>query len=1415
MKTKLKWISKASRPSWFRRSVLATSMLALVALLNQNTRAADEVWDGGTLGTGTGWITAVNWNGDIVPTSADNAIFDSVGTVTTCAIDMGTAGGTQPVGSVTLGSGRGSNLSIRNLTTSTTDGTLMLNGVGGILLSNASAVQMIFTNASTGKLLNLGLATSGNIYANSSLTPPTTAGQISIYSTITESGGSRSLTKVGPGILYLRGTNTYSGSTTVSSGTLEVDDVGTIGNGTGTLFLSGGNLQSGASRNGTSTTPVANPIVLTTDAYIYNTAGTAGSTRFLALSGSVGGSGGTLKIANPSTVGGGNVFAVRFFGGFTNSLPVLVGETSGAYQDNSVDFSVLEMANYPSNGVQTWNGNFSGVGSLLRISQSTLSIGGTAILTGNNTYSGGTLINSGTLFANNSAGSALGSGAVTVTNLGTLAGNGSVVAATLVSLNGTLSPGSTTNGIANLAVSDLTLGAGANYTWQISSATGVAGTAWDLVTCSSGWTDAGSSGNPITIKIDSLGAVPTGWSSVVARDWVIIQSGSVTGFDVSHYAIDTTSFSGTIGGVFSLSVVANSLHLIYTPAADTVINVPSGSVTQGQTSPTPYPNINVAGGIVKVGNGEVVLTNALNSYPGSTKIYAGTASLSVDALNGSGAFGAAATAVQLGNTSGNSNATLNINVAGVTMGRSVLVQSGSSGLKTIGTTISSGTATYSGDVTLQDNATLNAATGSSELFSGNFTGTGGLTLGGGGTITMSAVNSYSGTTTLTGGTLNLNAKALGTNTFTISAVSTLDNTSSGSVTLNDCPQNWNANFSFGGTANLNLGGGPVTMNANRTLTISNSILTVGGAIAGSGCGLTKVGPGELSLTAATTNSYTGGTTNLTGILAINGSATFGDGTGPLVFFGGNLRSTGTRAGLPIANPVFLNADTTIYGDSTATAPSTRIMPFTGAFTMGASTLKIGNTGSANNTFILRFQGGNYSTINWPIVIGDPAFDTAGAISELDLWNNNTTPVQTVSGLISGSGSINRGATSLNTGGTTILTAQNIFPGGVHLDSGAIGFGASSVASGGTVLSGPLGTGNFTLGANNGEASLTIFPSGGARVIDNRIVLNGITNVIITGTNDLTLTGPFNSGGTAKTLTVLNTGITTISGVITNTGTSSGGALTKVGTGILVLSGNNTYPGTTTVSTGKLFINNTSGSGTGTNTVTANSAGTLGGSGTIAGSVVATTGGSVAPGYNVGTLTLQSGLDLSGGGALLWNLGANSTNNPGTDFSQLAVTGGTLNLGGSSVLTLAFINSATVPSSSTPFWQTNHVWRIATVSGGATVSGNFAGISNGSYSAGTFTTSTDANGVLLTFTASAVPATPPAFGSVSLSGNTLSLYLTNGSAGSPYQIVTATNLTQSIATWTVATNGTFSSNGSSTNGISINPADVKRFYRVKE
>ena len=1239
MKNESTTFTRSPRRNFFRRSIIAASLTVAAAMLGQNVRATDIVWSGAA---SSGWTNVGNWTGGVVPVGGDTAVFNTVFANSPITINKNPSTTVQ-IGAIMVGTSTTiGTVLLKCQSTGPALTTLVLNGIGGILLSNASTISALVianTNTVAGNtnLLNLGLAASGIIYANSvnPALPPTTAGEVELRLSIVDSGGARSITKTGPGILYLRGTNNYSGTTTVSEGDLEVDAIGTIGNGAGTLFLSGGNLQCGLDRSGISSAqaPIPNPIVLTADTFLYNKAGNASSSRRLPLSGTLGGSAGTLKIANPTSAASGQNFVVRLFGNFTFNRPISIGETANAaYADTIGNFSFLNLCN--SNSVQTFNGNISGIGSVIRDNPvDTAVVGGASILTGNNTYAGGTVIGSGTLFANNTAGSALGSGAVTVTNLGTLAGNGSVVAATSVSVNGTVSPGATNSSIANLAVSDLTLGAGANYLWQISAATGTAGVNWDLITCSSGWTDAGNSSNAITLKIDSLGAVPTGWSSVTARDWVIISSGSATGFDVSHFALDTTAFSGTIGGVFSLSVVANSLHLIYTPAADTVINVPSGSVTQGGTSPTPYPNINVAGGIVKVGNGEVVLTNALNSYPGSTKIYAGTASLAVDALNGSGAFGAAATAIQLGNTTGNSNATLNISTAGVTMGRSVVVQSGSSGVKTIGTTIGSGSATYSGDVTLQDNVALNAATGSSELFSGNFTGTGGIIFGGGGAITMSAVNSYSGLTTLTGGTLNLNAKALGTNTFTISAVSTLDNTGASSVTLNDCPQNWNANFNFAGTTNLNLGSGPVTMSATRTLTISNSTLTVGGTIAGTG-GLVKLGAGTLVLSGPTNSAYTGGTTNSAGSLGIGGTATFGDGTGTLLLNGGNILSTGTRSSLPVVNPVVMTTDTTIYGNSTATAPSARILPFSGNWTVTAGTMRIGNTGLTNNTFEARFTSGN--NVTWPVVVGDPAFDTPGAISVFELYNSNTNPVQIVSGLISGAGSVRRGNVTAGTGGTSVLTGNNTYAGGTILDSGTIGIGLDSTPTSGSLTSGPLGTGTFEI-AN--DPAIFIYASGGARTIGNRIFLNGVANTVFNGTNALTLTGVVNLGTTAKTLTVSNTAPVTFSGQLTNRA-----ELITAGPGKLIISGDNSArTNATTVSAGTLLVNNTVGSGTGSGVVNVNSGGTLGGTGTISGPVTVNSGGTLAAGASIGTLTINSDLTLSGNVAVEVNTSVNPSN----------------------------------------------------------------------------------------------------------------------------------------------------------------------------
>ena len=1390
MNPKLK-IASSSWQNFFARSSLVAVLLAVTALPGQNSWAADILWDGSPTGNGSAWTTAANWAGDVVPTSADNAIFGSSNAVTLYTVNNAS----QQVGCIIAGADRPNTFSIRSL--SSASGTLVLNGVGGILLSNGSpTATMTFTNSSAGATyLTLNLAASGSIYAGS-------GGTIQSYSAINETGGSRSITKIGPGILYLRSTNNYSGDTTVSAGDLEVDDVGTIGNGAGTLYLSGGNLLSGASRNGQSSAapPIANPIVLTQDAYIQNKAGTA-TTRFLALSGSLGGSAGTLKIADPTTVPG-NTFAVRLFGSFTFNRPMIVGE---AGYDLASAFSVLELGN--TNGTQTFNGNISGVGSIRRLNPfSSGSPAGPSIFTGSNSYSGGTLISGGTLFANNSTGSALGSGAVTVTNKGILGGNGAVVASTALNLDGTISPGLATNGIANLGISDLTFNPGGNYVWQISAATGVAGTAWDLITCSSGWTDAGiSASNLITIKVDSLGAVPTGWASGTARDWVIIQSSSATGFDDSHFTIDTTSFTGTVAGIFNLTNVSGALHLRYTPASDVIINVASGSQTQGGVSPTPYPLLTGAVGVIKVGNGEVVLTNSSNDYQGSTKIHAGTASAAVDALNSSpSAFGDSSSALLLGNTLGNSNATLNISVAGVTIARSVVVQSGSSGAKTIGTTITSGAATYSGDVALQDSATLSVAAGGSASYSGNFTGAGGLTFGGGGTITMSALNSYTGPSALTGGTLNLNAKALGTNTFTISAASTLDNTGASSVTLNDCPQNWNANFTFTGTTNLNLGGGPVTMSATRTLTINNSTLTVGGAISGS-AGLVKLGAGTLALAGATSSTYTGGTTNTAGVLALNGTATLGDATSPLVLNGGDILSTGTRSGLPVSNSVVMMTSATIYGNSTASAPSTRILPFSGSWTVSSGTLRIGNTGSSNNTFTARFTAG--SDVNYPVIVGDPGFDTPGAICEFQLYNDNTTPVQTVSGLISGNGQVWRGHLTSGAGGTSVFTGNNTFSGGTVLDSGTLGIGLNSTPTSGVVTSGPLGTGTFEI---DNDPSIYIYASGGARTIGNHVYLNGVTNTVLTGTNALTFTGDVDLGGVTKTLTVSNTALTTFTGVMTNSA-----ALIKAGPGKLVFTGDNvSRTNITTVNNGTLILNNTSGSGTGSGAVIVNSPGVLGGSGIIAGAVTAS--GDISPGQSAGALTLGDGLDLNSGGTYVWELAANSTNNPGTNFDILPVTGGNLFLGGVSKLSVNFTGSATIPDAGNPFWQSTRQWTIIALSGGATNIGPtvFPTIINGTNAAGYFTNFADVTGsIVLQFIPSAVAPTPPpqpVISPVIAGANTASATISwSATNGYTYTVQYKTNLTQ--PTWD--TLGTSTATGSTASFNDTTGPRKQTFYRV--
>ncbi|MHA3775159.1 beta strand repeat-containing protein [Verrucomicrobiota bacterium sgz303538] len=116
-----------------------------------------------------------------------------------------------------------------------------------------------------------------------------------------------------------------------------------------------------------------------------------------------------------------------------------------------------------------------------------------------------------------------------------------------------------------------------------------------------------------------------------------------------------------------------------------------------------------------------------------------------------------------------------------------------------------------------------------------------------------------------------------------------------------------------------------------------------------------------------------------------------------------------------------------------------------------------------------------------------------------------------------------------------------------------------------------------------------------------------------------------------TLTGTNTDGNTVAAVIGNSG-SGATSLMKSGPGTWVLSGANLYSGPTTINGGLLSVANTTGSATGTGLVAVNIGGALGGTGTIGGVVTVSSGGHLAPGTNVGTLTV-GGLTLSAGSIL--------------------------------------------------------------------------------------------------------------------------------------------------------------------------------------
>ncbi|MFA7343105.1 MAG: autotransporter-associated beta strand repeat-containing protein [Terrimicrobiaceae bacterium] len=259
-----------------------------------------------------------------------------------------------------------------------------------------------------------------------------------------------------------------------------------------------------------------------------------------------------------------------------------------------------------------------------------------------------------------------------------------------------------------------------------------------------------------------------------------------------------------------------------------------------------------------------------------------------------------------------------------------------------------------------------------------------------------------------------------------------------------------------------------------------------------------------------------------------------------------------------------------------------------------------------------FLAGQTVTVSADLVLAP----TSGTVMNFD--GNSATSNFIFSGNISETSATK---INLNTSGIFTFSGNNTFTGGVNAVNGGITVNVNSANA--------LGTGTLQIGSGSVGTGHTVNNTSGSSVtVANAMSIlttNAAPTINFGGGSDLTINGQVtlsNTSNVTDTFAVTNT--LTLGGVVKN-GLGANG-LTKAGTGTLVLSGANTYSGTTTVSTGTLLVNNTTGSGSGTGAVSVTGGATLGGTGTIkpTGANGITVNGILAPGAGIGTLTLDLG-----------------------------------------------------------------------------------------------------------------------------------------------------------------------------------------------
>lgn len=456
--------------------------------------------------------------------------------------------------------------------------------------------------------------------------------------------------------------------------------------------------------------------------------------------------------------------------------------------------------------------------------------------------------------------------------------------------------------------------------------------------------------------------------------------------------------------------------------------------------------------------------------------------------------------------------------------------------------LGAGSLTLSGNNTYTGTTTVSLGT---LILSGtdNSAATGGMTITGG-NIQFNSPGSINGTgpnvTVNAGGTLVF-GPAFGSSNIAAALLDRVLDTSGGTIAADNyssTPFDFqtslkNAAF-FGAVGNVNYTG-THTPNGTTYRLGGGGTLTLANTNALTGAGKSAVVRGNVSLAAA--NDLDGGVTLTSGSLQVGNNGSLGSGT--LVINGGRIASTDTNA-RTLANPLDVNANMSL-GDATNNGTLT--------FSSGV------DISGGTRTFTL-----NSDAAFTGMVSGASALTKAGP------------------GILTLSGANTYNGTTTVSGGTLVLSGSNSSAGATTVNAATLQLNSDSnggLASGLLSLSQNAGVlqavnadrviaNNMTLNSSptiSGSQSLTL--TGTMTVNNNRILTNSISG----SGKLLTLATVTRDGTNNRNLTFSGNGNTTVTGGVT-LGT---GTLTKNGAGTLTLLSNTNSYNTTTVNGGTLAI----------------------------------------------------------------------------------------------------------------------------------------------------------------------------------------------------------------------------------------------------